>query len=151
MLLTGQAEITIDAKQRLAVPSKFRSMLGEDETGWYCVPWPDGSILRLYPKPVFESQAGRLDDSLTAGSDASKIDQSFGMAEQLEMDKSGRVRLPKWHIDLVGMPTDVMVVGARNRLEIHPRAAWQASLVDRFRDMAALYERSERKQTEARS
>ena len=149
MLFTGQAEITIDAKQRLAVPAKFRGKLGEDETAWYCVPWPDGGILRLYPAAVFASQAGRLDDSLTAGSDASKIDQSFGFAEQMEMDKTGRVRLPKWHLDLVGMPTDVMVVGARNRLEVHGRDAWKASMVDRFREMAALYERAERQRRQA--
>lgn len=149
MLLSGQAEITIDAKQRLAVPSKFRGMLGEEETGWYCVPWPDGSILRLYPKRVFETLSGQLEDSLTAGSDASKIDQTFGFAEQLEMDKTGRVRLPKWHLELVGMPTDVVVVGARNRLEVHPRAGWKASEVERFREMAAQYERAGRRATPA--
>lgn len=53
MLFTGQAEITIDAKQRLAIPSKFRARLPkdqtEDKTSWFCVPWPDGSLLRLYP------------------------------------------------------------------------------------------------------
>ncbi len=151
MLFTGQAEITIDAKQRLAVPSKFRARLPEDATEWFCVPWPDGSILRLYPGVTFESQASRLDDSLTAGSDAAKIDTSlFGFAEQLEMDKTGRVRLPKWHLDLVEMPSEVMVVGARNRLEIHARGGWQASMKDRFREMAALIERSERKAIERR-
>lgn len=150
MLFTGQAEITIDAKQRLAVPSKFRARLPEDATAWYCVPWPDGSILRLYPGATFEDQASRLDDSLTAGSDSAKIDTSlFGFAEHLEMDKSGRVRLPKWHLDLVEMPGDVIVVGARNRLEVHARGGWQASMKDRFREMAALIEKTERRGTEA--
>ncbi|HHN78151.1 MAG TPA: hypothetical protein ENK11_05680 [Phycisphaerales bacterium] len=145
MLFTGQAEITIDAKQRLAVPSKYRNRLPEGETTWYCVPWPEGSILRLYPASVYEPLALRLDDSLTAGSDASKIDQSFSFVEPLEMDKTGRVRLLKWHLDLVGMPSEVMVIGARNRLEVHARDVWRASMVDRFREMAALYERSERR------
>ncbi len=150
MLFTGQAEITIDAKQRLAVPSKFRARLPEPAdpetpTAWYCVPWPDGSILRLYPGVTFENQASLLDDSLTAGSDAAKIDTSlFGFAEHLEMDKNGRVRLPKWHLDLVEMPGEVIVVGARNRLEVHARAGWQANIKDRFREMAALIEKTER-------
>lgn len=144
MLFTGQAEITIDAKQRLAVPSKYRAKLPEGETNWYCVPWPEGSLLRLYPEKTFELQAARLDDSLTAGRDASQLDTMlFGSAEFLETDKTGRVRLPKWHLDLVGMPTDVMVVGARSRLEIHPREAWQAGTNDRFRGIAALIERNE--------
>ncbi len=150
MLFTGQAEITIDAKQRLAVPSKFRARLPESVADWYCVPWPDGSILRLYPGVTFENQASLLDDSLTAGSDAAKIDTSlFGFAEHLEMDKTGRVRLPKWHLDLVEMPGEVMVVGARNRLEIHGRAVWQANKIDRFREMAALIEKAERRGVEA--
>lgn len=150
MTFTGQAEITIDTKQRLAVPAKYRSKLPEDETGWYSVPWPDGSILRLYPQRVFESQASRLDDSLMAGRDAAKIDTTlFGFAELMEMDASGRVRLPKWHLELVGMPTEVIVVGSRNRLEIHSRDAWRATLIERFREMATLIERAERNGHEA--
>jgi MraZ protein len=146
VLFTGQAEITIDAKQRLAVPSKFRARLPENESGWYSVPWPDGSILRLYPQRVFESQAAMLEDSLIAGSHSSRIDTSlFGFAELVETDAAGRVRLPKWHLDLVGLPSEVVVVGARNRLEVHARGAWQESLVERFREMAALFEKGERR------
>jgi MraZ protein len=151
VLLTGQAEITIDAKQRLAVPAKFRARIPERETGWYCLPWPDGSMLRLYPQRIFESLAERLEDSLTAGSDSARIDTTlFGFAELIEMDAAGRVRLPKWHLELVGLhsdgaPVEVMVVGSRNRLEVHARDAWRATLVERFRDMASQIERSERR------
>jgi DNA-binding transcriptional regulator/RsmH inhibitor MraZ len=48
------------------------------------------------------------------------------------------------------MPGEVMVIGARNRLEVHARGGWQASMKDRFREMAALIERSERNATDAR-
>jgi DNA-binding transcriptional regulator/RsmH inhibitor MraZ len=128
---------------RSFVRGSRRPRSGKPPASWYCVPWPDGSILRLYPGQTFENQASLLDDSLTAGSDAAKIDTSlFGFAEHLEMDKTGRVRLPKWHLDLVEMPSDVMVVGARNRLEVHARAGWQANIKDRFREMAALIEKT---------
>lgn len=146
MLFTGQAEITIDAKQRLAVPSKFRARLPEGETNWYCVPCIEGSVLRLIPESVFEEQSARLEDSLMPGRDAAELDTTFfGSAEYVEMDASGRVRLPKLYLDELEMPSEVVVVGARSRLEIHPRAAWKAQLKDRLRGMQSLIERSDRR------
>jgi len=143
---TGQAEITIDAKQRLAVPAKFRARLPEGETNWFCVPCLEGGVLRLIPESVFEAQASQLEDSLMPGRDAAELDTTFfGSAEFLEMDASGRVRLPKLHLDVLEMPSEVMVVGARSRLEIHPRAAWQARMTERLRGMQSLIERSDRR------
>lgn len=145
VLLTGQAECSIDAKQRLAIPAKFRQRLESagQGPGWYAVPWPDGSILRLYPEAVFEAQAAARDDTLTPAADDAKIETAlFGFAERLELDGNGRVRLPKWHLDLLGLPSEVTVVGVRNRLELHDRAAWTGGQQDRFRELQALVERA---------
>jgi DNA-binding transcriptional regulator/RsmH inhibitor MraZ len=161
VLFTGQSEITIDAKQRLAIPAKFRggarsapartqntggdgASPESDPQAWYCVPWPVGSLLRLYPEDAFHRLAQSPDDSLIPNQDLADFEASFfGAAERLEQDKSGRVRLPKWHLDLVGMPSEVIVVGARNRLEIRDRATWLASQGDRFQQLTTLMDRME--------
>lgn len=165
MLFTGQAEITIDAKLRLAIPAKFRGSkpgpkpkgteagggsggeegtTGESLSAWYCVPWPVGSLLRLYPEEAFHRLAQSPDDSLIPNQDLADFEASFfGSAERLDMDGTSRVRLPKWHLDLVGMPSEVVVVGARNRLEIRDRAAWMASQTERFSQLQSLVERIE--------
>lgn len=148
MLFTGQAEITIDAKQRLSVPSKFRARMpepgGDAKASWFCVPWPDGPLLRLYPDSVFERLASLREDSLTPDEDIAALEATlFGYAEQIDMDAAGRVRLPKLHLDLVEMPSEVVVIGVRNRLEIRSRAAWQGSEKQRFKDLASLVRRIE--------
>ncbi len=42
MHFTGYSEHTIDAKQRLAIPAKYRAQWDDkrDGTAWYGVPWP---------------------------------------------------------------------------------------------------------------
>ncbi|MEM1183790.1 MAG: hypothetical protein AAGI53_02200 [Planctomycetota bacterium] len=162
MLFTGQAEITIDAKQRLAIPAKFRGPKrakhgsyasdASDEqktpkpgpSSWYCVPWPVGSLLRLYPEEAFDRLSASQDDSLIPNQDLADFEASFfSSAERLDMDAAGRIRLPKWHLDLVGLPSEVMVLGVRNRLEIRDRAGWLASQSERFNQLTTLVERME--------
>ncbi|MBX3364577.1 MAG: division/cell wall cluster transcriptional repressor MraZ [Phycisphaeraceae bacterium] len=149
MLFTGTSEVTIDAKGRLAIPARYRNALlsasegteSEDEGRgffWYCVAWP-GGMLRLYTEDAFERMGRRLGDSLTASSQRAQLDRTlFGNAERLEMDSAGRIMVPKRHLKLTGIPNEVVVVGARNRLEVWSREAWEAQEQDQFSKLSAL-------------
>ncbi len=142
---TGHADAVIDAKQRLAVPSKFRGLIdpavhGE---GWYAMPWPDGSLIRLYPEKVFESLASSRVATLTPGSDVAELETTlFGFAEHMTLDDNGRVRIPGRLLEMTQMPGEVVVVGVNTRLEIRDRARWNAELTERFRSLSSLVERT---------
>lgn len=148
MLFTGHSEHTIDAKLRLAIPAKYRSQLDpkRDGEGWYSVPYP-GGVVRIYTAARFEQLAESAPDSLTPGEDEAELDSAlYGLAERLEMDSAGRITLPRRHLDLAGLTSsDVVVVGARNRLEVHDRARWLAGQQDRFARLPALVARIESK------
>lgn len=147
MLFTGHSEHTIDAKQRLAIPAKYRNQWDESRDGkaWFCVPWPNGS-LRLYTEKTFERLASEQEPSLTQTSDeADLLAEFFGLAERLEMDKQGRVPIPRRHIDMTQLPTEVVVIGAMNRLEVRDRAGWLQSQNERFARLPDLVERIEAK------
>lgn len=149
MLFTGHAELTIDAKQRLAVPSKYRNQWSSERDGsaWYSVPWPDGS-LRLYTEKRFESLAEQGEHSLTPGQDEAALEaQLFGFAERIEMDSAGRITIPKSHLELAGLSGEVVMVGARNRLEVRDRAKWKQSLGERFAQLPTLVARIEAKKS----
>ncbi len=149
MLFTGHAELTIDAKQRLAIPSKFRGLLdaARDGNAWYCVPWP-GGLLRLYTAPRFMTLAERSEQSLTPDQDEASLQSDlFGFAERLEMDSAGRISLPRVQLELTGLGTEVVVVGAGNRLEVRDRSTWMASMKDRFSQLPTLVARIEGKKT----
>lgn len=147
MLFTGHSELTIDAKLRLQIPAKYRNAWDESRDGkaWICVPWP-GGIVRLYTEACFEGLAsqgatgGRA--TLTPDQDEADLEADlFALAERIEPDSAGRIALPRQHLELAGLGaggSEVVVIGARNRLEIRDRAAWQQTLSQRFARLPTL-------------
>ncbi len=149
MLFTGQSEATIDQKERLAIPAKYRSMwqAARDGEAWMCVPWP-GGVLRLYTENQFAALANQVRGSLAPDEDQAALDVTlFSAAERLEMDATGRVRIPKHQLDRVGLSGDVMVAGARDRLEVHDRAKWKATELERWNALPSLVARNEAKRS----
>jgi MraZ protein len=144
MHFTGYSEHTIDAKQRLAIPAKYRAQWDEkrDGTAWYGVPWP-GGVLRLYTETLFNELAEMMGSkSLAPGRDEASLDAGlFGFSERLEMDKQGRVALPRLALELTGLGSEVVIVGARNRLEVYDRAGWLATMRERFERLPEIADR----------
>lgn len=140
MLFTGHSELTIDAKQRLQIPAKYRNSWDEARDGkaWFCVPWP-GGILRLYTEACFEGLASQGRQTLTPDQDAADLEADlFSLAERIEPDSAGRIGLPRQHLELAGLTNEVVVIGAGNRLEIRDRAAWKQTLSQRFARLPSL-------------
>lgn len=140
MLFVGNSEHTIDSKQRLAVPAKFRAGwdVQKDGTAWYCIPWPTGH-LRLYTEGQFKEMAEAQQSSLTPAEEEAGLDTTmYGLAERLEMDSTGRITIPRQLLEMTGIESEVVVVGARSRLEIHDRKRWTETLADRFKQLPEL-------------
>jgi len=134
VIFTGHSELTIDAKQRLAVPSKYRAQMEQSgEPGsLFCMPW-DGHGLMLFPESVFRELADRQGKRMFPVGDGAELQTDmFGLTERLELDSAGRVTIPKFLTELVGLKGDVVVIGARYRLDVKDRAAWMSGLKDRF-------------------
>lgn len=148
MSLIGQADVSIDAKNRLPIPAKFRddSPMGEDEvdatpsprTIWVSTPRADRTIW-LFPIAAFNTLASMLDQSLSPEDDFVELNRTLaGYSEKIAEDSAHRIIVPKKHLDLVGMPKDVTLVGAFNHLEIHDRAEWLAREADRLAQLPVL-------------
>lgn len=144
VVLTGQSEHTIDGKLRLSIPAKYRReewSTAHAGAAWYCIPWHTGH-LRLYTEQTFNTLAKQGTGSITPDEDVAELERLlFGSAERLEMDSAGRVVLPRMHVDEIKLTNEVTVVGARDRIEVHSRAAWKASQQQRQTNMAALLAR----------
>ncbi|MFG0246441.1 MAG: division/cell wall cluster transcriptional repressor MraZ [Phycisphaerales bacterium JB052] len=143
MPFTGQAEATIDAKQRLAIPAKFRNRWSPEQDGqtWFCVPWPETGALRLYTEKMHNDlfTAGRRDPSLTPDEDQAELDVILhSVTEQVDVDSNNRIRLPAWQVEALKLPKEVVVLGAGDRLEIRARDEWQNEFNDRLSKMAQL-------------
>ena len=145
MIFTGQSELVIDAKGRIAVPARYRQMLDPDRdgAGLVCIPWA-GGVIRVYTPRTFESLAARSDETLTPSADEAELEASlFPLAETLSLDSAGRINLDKQHLALTGLSGEVMMLGMRNRLEICDRAAWLARRQSLFTGLPKLIEKVE--------
>jgi MraZ protein len=139
MLLTGTYTRSIDDKLRLAIPKPLRDLLqpGEAETGLYVAPGTDGS-LAIYTEDAFAKLAEKLANASPTGQDIRDFGRLFyARAQRVEFDRQGRVRIPMELAPLVGLPnasggpTEVVLVGVRDHLELWDSQRWREYLAAR--------------------
>ncbi|CAN5691822.1 division/cell wall cluster transcriptional repressor MraZ [soil metagenome] len=144
-VFTGSSEHTLDAKLRLAIPAKHRFWGEEAGPAWYCIPLPGGP-LRLYTEDSFQKMAD-TGGSLTPDDDVAEFESTFfGAAERLEMDSAQRLILPKAHLARAGIGaggSEVMLIGARTRLEVWDKARWETTSDERFSRLPVLMQKIE--------
>lgn len=141
MIFTGQSELSIDPKQRLAIPAKYRNQWdpARDGAAWVCVPW-DRS-LRLYTENLFNKLADQFGSTLAPGGNMLEFERHFfGNAERLELDTAGRLTLPKRHLEYTRLGADVVMVGCRDRLEVHDQRDWGMFAAGKFAGLGGLVE-----------
>lgn len=128
MLLTGTYERTLDEKQRLALPKRFRDLLGSEGQSLFLTPGTDGS-LALYAEPAF----ARMADKLAAQSPTAHDVRAFGrllyaQSQSVELDAQGRFRLPPELAKLAELGREVMLIGVGDRIELWDKRRWEAYL-----------------------
>lgn len=139
MVFTGTYEHTIDAKQRVAIPSEVRSQIKRAEgvdaggsIGLY-VTLGDDSVLCLYTDSGFERRAAELDDSTADADELLEYERLlFSLARRVELDKQGRIRIPETLLEQTQLGSEVVLLGVKDHLEIRDRKAWKA-YVDQIR------------------
>jgi MraZ protein len=118
----GQHEHSLDSKDRLTIPARFRSALAD---GVILVKGLDPCV-EVYPVQEF----ARFEERDLAGFSSFSRDQRrmrrriYAHSVDEELDSAGRIRLPAHliaHADLEGA---CVIVGAGNTLEIWNPKAW---------------------------
>jgi transcriptional regulator MraZ len=125
-MLLGEYEHTLDDKNRLTLPAKFRAAMeggvvltrGLDSCveGHTAGDWNTLVEQRLAGLDPFSKESRQLERYLYSG------------AVEAQPDKQGRVMLPPSLIEHAGLGREVVVIGMRGRIEIWDRAAWRAQL-----------------------
>jgi len=117
----GTHEHTIDEKNRLTLPAKFREALGG---GVVLVRGIDGTV-DVYPRRSWEASAQRISalDSLTR--EAREMKRFvFAGATVTDLDKQGRVLVPPDLARHASLGREVAVVGVDDHVEIWDRPQW---------------------------
>ena len=130
MLLTGTFERNVDEKLRLALPRPVRDSVASEPnpTVLYAAPGTDGS-LSLYPEQSFAALAEKLSNAPPNAVGVRSYSRLFfARAQRLEIDKSGRVRIPKELAALAGIRKEVVLVGVRDHIELWDKQHWDSYL-----------------------
>ena len=127
-MLLGSYDHTIDDKNRLTLPAKFREAFTD---GVVITRGLDGCLYayrRADWDRLVESRFSALDP---LSPETRRLERFFySGASEAELDKQGRVMVPAPLIEHAQLGKDVVVAGVNDRLEIWDRAAWRRELAE---------------------
>jgi len=129
----GVSSINLDAKGRLAIPTRYRAELQEScecqmivtvAVDDRCV--GEQGCLWLYPLPEWEKLELTISKLPTLNKMAGKLRRFLiGNASECEMDAQGRLLLPEKLRKFAGMEKHIVLIGQLNKFEIWNETAWK--------------------------
>jgi len=119
----GVTNVTLDAKGRLAIPTRYRARLLEQGAGQLVVTVDSGHLLLLYPLPEWLKVEARLNALPTTNPRARQLQRLLvGHATEVEMDAAGRVLLPPPLREFAALDKRVALIGQGNKFELWDQA-----------------------------
>jgi len=141
-MLIGEYIHTIDEKNRVSMPAKFRKELGKK-----IIITPGlGQCLFIFTTAEWSKVSKKLSDS---DSDLSflKADQRnfnrymFGRAAEVEIDSIGRMLIPEFLQEGIRLRDKAAIVGVKDRVEVWNEKAWSEQKERVGRDAEQLAEK----------
>ena len=122
-MFLGEYQHTLDPKGRLAVPAKFRDVLGKGVV----VTRGIDTCLFVYTRNEWEILAQKL-AALPLSQSKSRAFARLMLAGAMEVtvDKQGRVMIPDYLRSYAKMGKKVVLAGLYNRLELWDSQIWEA-------------------------
>jgi MraZ protein len=124
-MLIGEYIHTIDEKSRVSMPAKFRKELGKK-----IIITPGlGNCLFIFTATEWAKVSKKLSDSETDLSFL-KADQRnfnrymFGRAVEVEFDTIGRILIPEFLKERIGLKDKVAIIGVKDRVEVWNDKTW---------------------------
>ncbi|NEZ46379.1 division/cell wall cluster transcriptional repressor MraZ [Clostridium niameyense] len=131
-MFIGEYNHSLDKKNRIIIPAKFRDELGEK---FILTKGLDGCIY-IYTKNQWGILQEKLDKlPLTNKNARAFVRFFFSGAHEMEMDKQGRTIIPQNLLEYGNMKKDIVSIGVSNRIEIWSRENW-----DKYNDLNIDYD-----------
>jgi len=133
LLFSGNYNYSLDEKNRLVIPVKFREILGAESVDKLYVVRGD-THLYVFPFPVFLELYENLKSwDFTKETNQNYVRLLFSDAFDVVPDKQGRIGLRKEICEEVGIDREVTIIGVLNRMEI-----WSPDKWEEFREKSTL-------------
>jgi MraZ protein len=122
MAFRGTFDYTLDAKNRLTVPARFRAELAG---GVVLAKGLERCVAVWTPAAYDEYTAAALQGLHPLSKEAQKLRRFFSANSlDTELDAAGRIMVPGFLLEHAGLSKDVVVTGSGDALEIWDRSTW---------------------------
>ncbi len=120
-MLIGEFKHSIDDKNRVALPAKFRRDLGKTVVITYGL----DQCLALYPQAEWQAIAQKLANLSTGQADSRGFNRlMLSGATDTEIDGAGRLLIPEHLREFAKLGSKIVFAGVGNRLELWSETRW---------------------------
>ncbi len=124
-MFSGSNNVTIDAKGRMVMPTRYRERLQADCGGRLVVTVDKDQCLQIFPKPAWDVIEAKLMGLPAFNPHSRRLQRLMvGHAAELDIDSHGRILLPQNLRDFAKITRDAMLVGQGQRFELWDEARW---------------------------
>lgn len=124
-MFRGANKLTLDAKGRLVMPTRYRDRLHELCGNRLVVTVDKDRCLLIYPLPDWEEFERRLMRLPTLNPQTRRLQRLMvGQATDLELDGHGRLLLPQNLREFASLTRDAVLIGQGLRFELWDEARW---------------------------
>ena len=130
-MFRGSDSINMDSKGRMAIPTRYRSVLSELCDGAMVITIDMKSpCLTLSPLPEWKKFEAKV-ASLPAMDELGEMLSRFviGQAKDLQLDGNGRILIPQELRDFATLHKHIVLVGRTQRLEIWSEEKWNVEVM----------------------
>jgi len=122
----GVAQLSLDSKGRLAVPSRYREALLVRCAGRLVITADFDKCLLIYPLPDWEPIQQKLMEKSALNPRIRNLQRRLvSYAEDIEMDAAGRVLVSSVLRKYAGLEKNVVLAGLGNKFELWDTQAWE--------------------------
>ena len=126
-MFRGINAISLDSKGRMAIPTQYREPILEEADGAMVVTIDtEDRCLMLYTQPQWQE----IEDTLAALPTFNPVTRRIqrlliGHANDLVLDKNGRILIPAILREYAGLDKNIMLVGQGKRFEVWGESQWE--------------------------
>ena len=124
-MFRGATKITLDAKGRLAVPTRYRERLAARCDGQLVATVDRDQCLLIYPLPDWEEIERKLIRLPSLHKLARQMQRiMLGYATEVDIDGHGRILLSRELRDFAGLDRQAILIGQGNKFELWDEERW---------------------------
>ena len=124
-MFMGEYRHNIDDKNRLVIPSNYRSNLGET----FIVTRGLEKCLYIYTQNEWQKIVDKLESLPFTKKDARVFVRSFfSAAASCNLDRQGRINITSQQAIYAGLEKECVIIGANDRVEIWDKKNWEEFL-----------------------